>query len=77
MGCEQAPDAFFFEEEGRDANREYKKRLAKKICEQCPVQMLCLEYALENHEQYGIWGGLTKPEREKILGRKLRYAVIH
>ena len=75
--CEGNPDAFFLEEEYQDANMAYKIQTAKKLCAECPIQMLCLDYALENLETYGIWGGLTKSEREKILGRKLRYAIIH
>ncbi|MEO6158661.1 MAG: WhiB family transcriptional regulator, partial [Ilumatobacteraceae bacterium] len=36
---------------------------AKKACRACPVQGACLEYALDNDERYGIWGGLDEEER--------------
>jgi WhiB family transcriptional regulator, redox-sensing transcriptional regulator len=39
---------------------------AKKICGTCPVRVPCLDVALENHEQYGVWGGLDTPERKKL-----------
>lgn len=74
--CEGNPDAFFLEEEYQDANMGYKIALAKKLCAECPIQMTCLDYALTNVEIYGIWGGATKADRQKILGRKLRYEVI-
>lgn len=74
--CEDAPDAFFLEEEYKDANSSYKIELARKLCSECPVRMMCLDYALENLERYGIWGGTTKADREKLLGRSLRYDGI-
>lgn len=40
---------------------------AKAICARCPVQVECLEYALENREQYGVWGGTTRDERKAML----------
>lgn len=39
---------------------------AKRICATCPVQVECLEYALDIRDAYGIWGGLTAAERRKI-----------
>jgi WhiB family redox-sensing transcriptional regulator len=41
-------------------------RPAKLICSECPVSTLCLEYALENGEKHGIWGGLTATERQLL-----------
>ena len=40
---------------------EFKKRL----CAQCPVRQACLDHALAWDED-GIWGGTTKPERERM-----------
>ena len=39
---------------------------AKRICADCPVRDLCCEYAIQNHEIYGIWGGLSERERRRI-----------
>ncbi|HEU4398845.1 MAG TPA: WhiB family transcriptional regulator [Actinomycetota bacterium] len=33
------------------------------MCARCPVRELCASYALARQERYGIWGGLTEPER--------------
>lgn len=40
---------------------------AKEICGGCPVRQQCLETALVNREEYGIWGGTTPTEREFLL----------
>ena len=35
-------------------------RDAKTICTTCEVRGECLEYALQNDERFGIWGGLSE-----------------
>jgi WhiB family redox-sensing transcriptional regulator len=40
-----------------------------KVCGRCPVQAECLEFALENNEKYGVWGGLS-PNKRKLLRRE-------
>ncbi len=37
---------------------------AKKICSDCPIKDLCLDWALVTQDS-GIWGGLTPAERKK------------
>jgi WhiB family redox-sensing transcriptional regulator len=41
-------------------------RQAKRFCEECPVKALCGEYAILAAEPFGIWGGMTYRERQKI-----------
>ena len=61
--CAQTdPEAFFPEKGG-------STRDAKKICGSCEVRNHCLEYALENDERFGIWGGLSERERRKLRKR--------
>ena len=61
--CAQTdPEAFFPEKGG-------STRDAKKICGSCEVRNSCLEYALENDERFGIWGGLSERERRKLKKR--------
>jgi len=61
--CTQVhPDIFFAEPTNLAATG-----LAKKACGMCPVVDKCLQYALENREQHGIWGGLTVGERQALL----------
>ena len=32
----------------------------------CPIRELCLETAMTNNEQFGVWGGLSVYERRKL-----------
>lgn len=47
---------------------------AKAICELCPVQDACLEYAIAAREKDGVWGGLTARERRRVIRRRRRSA---
>ena len=62
--CVQTDPEVFFPEKG-DSTKQ-----AKKICSSCDVTTQCLEYALDNDEQFGIWGGLSEQERRRL--RKVR-----
>jgi WhiB family transcriptional regulator, redox-sensing transcriptional regulator len=58
--CAQTdPEAFFPEKGG-------STREAKRICRSCEVRAECLEYALENDERFGIWGGMSERERRRL-----------
>jgi WhiB family redox-sensing transcriptional regulator len=61
------PDIFYpvSDEEAEDA---------KAICALCPVQRACLEWALNNRESDGVWGGATERERRRIIRRRRRSA---
>lgn len=43
---------------------------AKAVCARCPVRAECLEYALENGLDHGIFGGLTEQERRRLRTRQ-------
>jgi WhiB family redox-sensing transcriptional regulator len=47
---------------------------AKAICAGCPVQQVCLEYALAHRERDGVWGGLTERERRRALRQRRKSA---
>ncbi len=51
-----------------------ERRAAKAVCSDCPVQETCLDFALENDEQFGVWGGMTPSERARE--RQRRAAVV-
>lgn len=59
------PDAFF-PEKGGDI------RAAKRICDQCPIEEECLEWALAHPEdaKWGVWGGVGERQRKKINRRR-------
>lgn len=58
--CAQTDPESFFPEKGGST------REAKTICATCPVMAECLDYALDNDERFGIWGGLSERERRKV-----------
>jgi WhiB family redox-sensing transcriptional regulator len=61
--CAQTdPEAFFPEKGG-------STREAKRVCMSCEVRVQCLDYALENDERFGIWGGLSERERRRVKKR--------
>lgn len=39
---------------------------AAECCEICPVAKQCLQYALDNHIEYGIFGGVSERGRRKL-----------
>lgn len=53
------PDLFFPE-------RGESTREAKQVCATCKVRAECLQYALDNHEKFGIWGGKSERERRRM-----------
>ena len=59
---ETDPDEMFVQ--GAAQNR------VKQICSGCPVKMECLADALDNHIEFGVWGGMTERERRALLRRR-------
>lgn len=54
---------------------------AKRICQECPVRIDCLDYAVATSQDFGIWAGTTSEERKKIRrmvnrGKDLEEALI-
>ncbi|GGJ90494.1 hypothetical protein GCM10011583_22380 [Streptomyces camponoticapitis] len=56
------PDTLFVQ--GQEQNR------AKSVCLGCPVRTECLAHALDNREEFGVWGGMTERERRALLRRR-------
>lgn len=75
MDPEDADETFFPVPRDHEAIAE-----AKALCALCPVQRDCLNFAVENDQTHGIWGGLTEAERRpwhKELPKRLDYHRIH
>lgn len=50
----------------RRRERRLREARAKSVCATCPVRGECLDMALSNDEQYGVWGGLNSSERRAL-----------
>lgn len=51
------------------AARRSRERIAKTVCDRCPVRDACLGYALAVPEKYGVWGGTSAQERAALRRR--------
>lgn len=58
--CSQTDPESFFPEKGGST------REAKRVCRTCTVAAECLDWALDNDERFGIWGGLSERERRAL-----------
>ena len=67
--CRHYPPAAFFPSDGVGVDA------ARKICAECPVRAECLEYALVQRIDHGVWGGSSERERRRILKRRRREAA--
>lgn len=62
--CAETDPEAFFPTEGDS------QKPPKLVCQGCPVRVDCLEYALRNKEEHGIWGGLSAHQRKKLLQKR-------
>ena len=62
--CRVEPPATFFPSDGVGVE------IAKRICVDCAVKQPCLEYALENRIDHGVWGGTSERQRRRILKKR-------
>ena len=62
------PDLFFPE-------RGASTKEAKSVCQGCVVREDCLEYALANRIDHGVWGGTSERERRRIIKARARERV--
>jgi WhiB family transcriptional regulator, redox-sensing transcriptional regulator len=71
--CGGARARLFFGPDGEtEPERRIREAKAKAICASCPVQVQCLDYALEHHVRSGVWGGLNGRERSRERLRRTR-----
>lgn len=52
--------------------RGQSTRPAMRVCGSCPVRSECLEFALENNERHGMWGGTSGRERRRIQAQRTK-----
>jgi hypothetical protein len=59
LPCSGLTELFYSERRDHQAQ-------AKRACRGCDARMRCLTTALEQVDQYGVWGGFTAEERVKM-----------
>jgi WhiB family redox-sensing transcriptional regulator len=62
--CRGISPAEFFPSDGTGVET------AQRICAECSVRAECLEYALVNRIDQGVWGGISERGRRRILRRR-------
>lgn len=55
------PDLFFADESVLEPSP-----IVIAACGRCPLSTECLDWAMRNMERYGVWGGTTPKQREKL-----------
>lgn len=67
--CRAHDPSTFFPPDGAGVER------ARRICATCPVRIECLEYALSEAIEHGVWGGCSERERRRIARRRRNEAA--
>jgi WhiB family redox-sensing transcriptional regulator len=68
--CRDLPPETFFPSDGVGVEH------ARKICADCKMKAPCLEYAMENHIDHGVWGGTSERERRRIARQRRRITLF-
>ena len=55
---------------GSSPAAQAQTRDAQRVCRRCPVVEACWAWALETHEEYGVWGGMPEHARRRLLRRR-------
>jgi Transcription factor WhiB. len=67
VGCMNAPEEWFTTSKSFNITDSYDNlAMVREICNECPVKNLCLEYAIEQQEDFGVFGGMTPGERRRL-----------
>lgn len=66
-GCRGLDTELFYPD--RDVFTRDEERMFARMCVECPVMLMCLEWGLA-HERYGIWGGTTPVMRQRERKRR-------
>jgi WhiB family redox-sensing transcriptional regulator len=67
--CRFHPPTTFFPSDGVGV------QVAAAICSDCPVKEQCLEHALRNRIDHGVWGGASERQRRRILKARRQQAA--
>lgn len=71
--ADEEPELFF--PTGTSGPARLQIEEAKLVCRSCDVREKCLEWALENNQDWGVWGGLSEDERRALKRRNARVNI--
>jgi len=82
LGVNASSPTNLFYAEGQQNNAQVQA--AKAVCNgthpehpgRCPVLEECLDYAIENSERFGVWGGCSERERRRIKRQRHREEAL-
>jgi WhiB family redox-sensing transcriptional regulator len=57
------PELFFPEDPAQSPS-------AQQVCAGCPVRLQCRDFALRHSIVWGVWGGMTGEDRERLIRRR-------
>jgi WhiB family transcriptional regulator, redox-sensing transcriptional regulator len=64
--CREVDPEVFFPSDGAGV------KVAKQVCARCDAAVECLEYALEQRLEHGVWGGASERERRRMRSARRR-----
>jgi hypothetical protein len=67
--CESVGGDFWFPDAKIDIKSIEDTKYAVSICNRCPHRRECAEWGIKK-EYFGIWGGLTLRQRQKIRDQR-------
>lgn len=70
--CFDKSETIFFGQSEPEVRPQYtlsEIKMARSLCETCPVIRQCMSSALENQEEFGVWAGSTRSQRKEMLKR--------
>lgn len=68
LPCRTADPEIFFSKSATDREQ------AKALCRSCPIRDACAQYALDNRQLKGVWGGTTVADRRQFwTGESCRF----
>lgn len=69
--CREVDPELFYPEDVGASTRNLMYRQAVTVCQRCEVRTECYEFARDNNETHGVWGGhyawqIRRANREKV-----------
>ncbi len=68
---ETDPDMFF-----PDRSTDPVPTAILNLCNPCPLRITCLQFALDTHQDTGIWGGTNAAQRRALMRGKRRKKCV-